>query len=268
MPMLAAKNLYSLIEQKKQEYNCHIHLKIDKFNLFLDQTNTFAKELKVKILVDEKENAPRFSVFNYFYSIIDEYIISRIIADLLNAKGTHGQGILFLSLFIEMINKELKIQGLNELNITKLEETEIDQEVCTYSLENKYRRIDITLINPLWVIGIENKPFSGEQPDQLKDYRRHLENIYSQRPCHMVYISGDCSRSKTDKNAIIIGFTWSHDTCGLKYKHAHLSSWIEESLKNCKIKKVHLFLENFLDWLKSRFVNKDIITGHGGHDAG
>jgi hypothetical protein len=56
-------------------------------------------ESRLKLAERTATTAPSFSPFAYLRR--DELAISRIIADLLDPRGTHSQGVLFLRLFLE-----------------------------------------------------------------------------------------------------------------------------------------------------------------------
>lgn len=83
---------------------------------------------------------------------------SKIIADLLNPKGLHSQGNIFLKLFLDnFLDVKIKI---NEI------------EVFTEYVIDNQRRIDIYLKdNENQNIIIENKIYASEQQNQLSDYQ-------------------------------------------------------------------------------------------------
>jgi len=97
--------------------------------------------------------ASSFNVFDYIDP--NENGLSDIIAELLNPNGSHGQGDIFLKGFLEII---------------------VEQKGYSTQNANLYRRIDITIEfdSGKSAIGIENKPWAGEQEDQIKDYKEHL----------------------------------------------------------------------------------------------
>jgi hypothetical protein len=88
--------------------------------------------------------APDFNLFRYLRT--DEIGISRIIADLLDRNGTHGQGDIFLQSFAEKLGQKW-ISGFN------------NWKVVTEQQANGQRRIDVYLKSDTGgIIGIENKP--------------------------------------------------------------------------------------------------------------
>jgi len=109
--------------------------------------------------------ASSFNVFDYIDP--NENGLSDIIAELLNPNGSHGQGDIFLKGFLEIIVEQ---KGYSTQNANLI------REGTTDFIPNLYRRIDITIEfdSGKSAIGIENKPWAGEQEDQIKDYKEHL----------------------------------------------------------------------------------------------
>lgn len=117
--------------------------------------------------------------FTFFYFIdLDENRMSDVFAYLLNPDETHGQGDLFLREFLS----DVPLKWLPESDWSRVS---IGREVITSRIENWNRRIDIEIafqIDDSWVaIAVENKPWAGDQDQQLSDYARHLESMYKGR---------------------------------------------------------------------------------------
>lgn len=203
-----------------------------------------------------------FSVFNYFSC--EEMKLSAIIADLLHPFGSHGQGQLFLKMFIQRINMMLPADS--HLKMERLDTTKIAREVATRCIEATQRRIDIVLENDEWILGIENKPWACEQDNQLQSYRQHLENQYRSRgiPCHILYLPGDCSLPCSDRDnyeTLVMGYVWNEEICGSKFKYAHLDDWLNEASRHCRAERVRYFLHDFTVWLKKTFTVQ-LAAGH------
>ena len=108
--------------------------------------------------------------FNFFSAIVSgknnkehiEKYHSNFIAYLLNSHASHDFEDLFLKCFFEELKKKFTIDNLpNELAFT------IERERQTTG----GRFIDISLeLGTEWIVFIENKIWSGEQEDQMKDY--------------------------------------------------------------------------------------------------
>jgi len=101
--------------------------------------------------------ARRFNVLDYLRT--DELGLSRIIADLLDPRGKHGQGELFLKLLLERLPCFTAPSDLDQVQV-KVEETIADD-----------RRIDICVrMGNDCCLAIENKPYAGDQEHQIEDY--------------------------------------------------------------------------------------------------
>ncbi|MYH16336.1 MAG: hypothetical protein F4149_14310 [Gammaproteobacteria bacterium] len=95
---------------------------------------------------------------------------SAIIAELLNPKGSHGQGPVFARLFA----KRFKIE---------IPEAEIDSlQVWAEKTVGDNSRIDILMVAGDLCVVIENKIYAGDQPKQLERYHEHA----AQWPCSKV----------------------------------------------------------------------------------
>jgi hypothetical protein len=86
---------------------------------------------------------------------------SRFIYELLNLKGSHGQGDIFLKSFAKIVLG------------SEVSDTAIDPQREDLTSEN--RRIDFTLETSENVIGIEMKIDAGDQSHQLYDYQQELQ---------------------------------------------------------------------------------------------
>ena len=117
--------------------------------------------------------ARRFTFFHFID--LDENRMSDVFAYLLNPDETHGQGELFLREFLS----DVPLKWLPESDWSRVR---IGREVITSRIENWNRRIDIEIAfqvaNSWAAIAVENKPWAGDQDQQLSDYARHLESMY------------------------------------------------------------------------------------------
>jgi hypothetical protein len=234
---------------------------LQKYGYFLRHyrhTNNILQRARLSI---DRECSRGFSVFNYFSC--DEMRLSAILADLLDPVGSHGQEALFLGMFIDRLNSML--QPESHLNKEKLESTKIALEVVTDTIESSQRRIDIVVENENWALGIENKPWAGEQDKQLQDYRNHLENKYGSKgiPIHILYLSGDCSMPCSDYDdarTLVMGYAWCLGDCGLR-QQSHLDDWLSEAAMRCRSERVRHFLNDFSVWIKKSFTYRH-LTSH------
>ncbi len=119
----------------------------------------------------DRHLARGFNVFRYLRD--DEVGLSRIIADLLDPTGEHGQGTTFLDAMMKLLGvapspADDKIRVVRERG----------------GLPNG-RRIDITVDIPTdegpFCLAFENKPYAEDQQAQCRDYLAFLHSMYHER---------------------------------------------------------------------------------------
>jgi hypothetical protein len=211
---------------------------LDRF--FADVSYRVDLSERMQRSIDQKL-ATRFNAFSIIEP--DENKLSDIIADLLDPKGTHGQGNLFLRALFEKL-------GL----CTEPQPTEhaiVRREVPTDRLLKNRRRIDI-LIEAGVLIAIENKVDSLEQADQIKDYVDHLAECASSANCRSVLIyltpNGRKPKSITTpkveelQNAGLL-HCWSYQT--------DLRDWLIVCRRECEAEKIRHFLSDFIAYIES-----------------
>ena len=149
----------------------------------------------------DRHLARRFNVFRYLRD--DELGLSRIIADLLDPTGEHGQGTIFLEAMLESlgvapeagdsVRSGRDVSGGRTAAATwrerfaRLRSTGGDK--IRVVLERGglpgRRRIDITVDIPTddgtFCLAFENKPYADDQPGQCSDYLKFLDRLYSGR---------------------------------------------------------------------------------------
>lgn len=188
--------------------------------------------------------------FNFIDIIApDEVKISYILSLLLDPNGTHGQGSKFLEIFLDKLEK----LGLNK--ISDVSSVEIIREKYTDLLEEgkQNRRIDLFInVNGI-AIAIENKPWAGEQEDQLEDYFRYLKKLKNRggvKDFLLVYLHGteegphSISKETIESDSDKFVFT--------SYRKL-LIPWLEECYKECESQKVRFFIKDFLIWIEKNF---------------
>ena len=130
--------------------------------------------------------AKRFNPLDYLRT--DELGLSRILADLLDPNGPHGQGAAFLTRFLKRIHHLLPDKSLPPLrpdlvDVRRERHIHIDSD----------RRLDVSIeisssdADPL-CIAIENKPFAPDGQEQVHAYLRFLRHRYPRRFL-LIYLS-------------------------------------------------------------------------------
>lgn len=175
-------------------------------------------------------DAPEFDLFAYFHP--NENTLSRMLADLLDPRGPHGQGAAFLRLF-------LKSLGHDEL--AQPERAQVRLECQTLALDAR-RRIDIVITGKDWVVGIENKPAANDQPSQVADYLAELQARCA-GTCLLIYLT----KRGTRPTVASIGETQCTDaieagTLRLA-SFEHLLPWLQECRRQSRSQRIAWYLQ-------------------------
>ena len=170
-----------------------------------------------KLLKERREVArsfaPEFNIFRLLSVSGYESTHSRILADLLDPKGTHGQGALFLRSFFEVCHKKspesIPIHSILEPGIC-------EKSVVLGEYHTSQGRVDLVIINSsIGFLGIiENKITASEQPDQLKRYLTWLESKgkeFQSRCLIFLTITGHLSVTADPKEYIPLSY--DRDIC-------------------------------------------------------
>lgn len=132
--------------------------------------------------------AHRFNALRYLRH--DELGLSKIIADLLDPAGDHGQGDIYLGAMLELLSvipegsesSPTSLAGVQLPAIDAVDRVHVELERTIKDL----RRIDILVELRLrrgkrYCLAFENKPYAGDQYEQCKDYLEFLEREYQDR---------------------------------------------------------------------------------------
>ena len=123
--------------------------------------------------------APQFNVFHFLRP--DEILLSDILGDLLDPNGSHGQGPLFLRRVFRAVGITPGVPPNGGVRVRR-------EDGTTHLAAG--RRIDLTIEVGATGVAIENKPWAGDQPEQMADYARHMRAKYGDRGFHLIYLSG------------------------------------------------------------------------------
>jgi len=176
----------------------------------------------------------RFNLFTVLREIHNETgLHSRYLAHLLNPQDSweshHDCGLLFLSLFLRVINKSgvVKDDGSKQFGtLESLKLTDLDcARVCvtTEKFLGGQGRLDIFIEIDGWgVVGIENKINAGEGDDQIKRYAEYLEEHYRRQNKVLLYLTKDGIAAKS-------AGAYTNSYYRISYKE-HILPWIEECL--------------------------------------
>ena len=166
---------------------------MEKIKFLLNQVRNISNKYK-EIAIAKGEN---FNLFDIMGMRTDEVKThSAIIAELLNPKGSHDMGTVFLKLFLQKLipiitqsNEDERHEYLLNSNLSKTQAI-VESNICQIK-KNLIEggRIDILLSNDEFEICIENKIYAGDQPYQLRRYYNHLRG--SKKKSLLIYLTLD-----------------------------------------------------------------------------
>lgn len=246
-----------LAEQQKAQMATEADLKVRLGVFFAGLAPAIEVAVEAQKRLD-RVAATNFSVFHYFKE--NENLVSGIFADLLRPDGSHGQGTSFLRLFLEEIDRGDKRCIRSARDYGSLERCSVYTEYPT----DEGRRIDIVLkLEDMW-IGIENKPWAIEQPDQLQHYLKFLQEKKRDPQACVLYLSGLGDDAKTIQDtAHYLTIPYGHTTEGPSVAH-----WIAACHRRCDADKVRWFLKDMLEYIARMFYSEQPARQHLEQETG
>lgn len=149
-----------------------------------DKMNRVNALLKQVGLLKDKNDAlaslsgENFNVFTLLGRVDDEvHTHSPILADLLNPKGTHGQGSVFARLFLDHLGVKKLHDDLNDASVR----SEVDA--------GAYGRIDILFETKDACLVIENKINAGDESRQLERYHNYAKTKFQESKINIAYLT-------------------------------------------------------------------------------
>ncbi|MBP2641052.1 MAG: hypothetical protein H6Q66_2003 [Firmicutes bacterium] len=200
----------------------------------LEVVRSYQKSINMKL-------AGEFNVFKLMNP--NENTLSDVLADMLRPDGTHGQGDVFLKLFLS------RLGFANHPSTVKIN---VRREVPTNNILNSERRIDIlTDFGGQYGIGIENKPWAADLSNQVGDYCSHLDKLYGDKYMFVYLPPYDRDPDNGSLHKLDL-LKQRNGYCCLSY-NSGLKNWMEDCLKECKADKYRWFLQNFIEYVENEF---------------
>ena len=189
----------------------------------------------------DKRQATGFNVFDLIEP--DENKLSDILADLLNPRGSHGQGDLFLRLLLQQLDLG------SDAKLTRA--ATVQREAPTHGIQKYRRRMDV-LVEAGVLLAIENKVDSSEQRDQVKDYLEHLRYCTqrSHRRGVLIYLTPDGRRPESLERESFEEVVADGSLRCWSY-HVQLQEWLEQCRSQCAALKIRVFLSDFIAYIES-----------------
>lgn len=186
------------------------------------------------------ELAPDFNLVDHLRN--NEVALSRYLGLLLDVKGVHGQGALFLRGLLQRLeHKGFESQDLIRVELEKR------------TLSGRY--LDIYLEFCGGVIGIENKPWAADQHKQLEDYASFLQLSARGGQWLLVYACNwepsEASLSSAERKQLEQAGNF------LRLDFMQIAEWLDESACYARAPKVRLFVEALSAYVRQQ-VNGEI----------
>ena len=210
--------------------------------------------------------ATRFSVFDDFFYFIHkkENTLSRIFRSLLDPQGRHGQGSQFLDALLEEVRSSIPD---SEPPRTNLASCRVRTE---YGIEKTTKKgrgsIDIVVEWPkseYW-IGIENKPWAGEQGGQVTDYvealLRQTDQSTDVKRVLFLYFSGSGEDPKTLTARVARAAHCITVPYRSKSRQCSVMGWIRRCRTRCAADRIRWFLMEIEDYIERSFHQATIST--------
>ncbi|MBF0427648.1 MAG: PD-(D/E)XK nuclease family protein [Magnetococcales bacterium] len=208
-----------------------------------------------------RELGHQFCAFDLFNTT--ENYSSDVLQFLLNCRGAHGQGAVFLNIFLNHFVPMHSSPWPSDLNCAI-----VKREYQT----NSGRRLDIQIqVNDVW-IGIENKFLQAtDQPKQISDYLEHLKSNAGQGKYSLIYLpqfagekpsSASMPNDQLPPELVLAGWVHNPDDSTMP-PFPSIYAWLEECARHCKAANVRWFIEQF-----QLHVNNTIMTKGVGNMSG
>jgi hypothetical protein len=231
------EGIHGVLSQSASEFARALNDFSATLSLRLNLLREARRQMNVYLALD-------FNVFSYIEP--DECRLSDMIAELLSPRGLHGQGDVFLRLFAQQLGCDPWPSPCPEVR---------REEPITYPVGSS-GRLDIIVDFGSFGIGIENKPWAGEQSDQLHRYRAYLEQRYSGKFC-LVYLSGSgtAPTSLPPEDREMLEAKRKFRT--LSYRSG-LRKWLHACETECKAEKIRWLLRDFDEFVSAKFKLDDL----------
>ena len=200
-----------------------------------------------------RQTAPGFNVFDFIKPT--ENVLSDILKFFLEPTASHGQGAFFLRSMIKQLRPDLSVD---------YEGAVVAREVLTYSIPRNRRLIDVVATLSDFILGIENKKFTGEGKKQIEHYCQHLENIAARprRPFCLLFLSRTGAEAlsidpelaaRYKQNNQLKSWSWERD----------IPAWLHECHTHCESDKIRHFIDDFRRYIARYLaIQKDRNENH------
>ena len=217
----------------------------------INEVSQKVKALETAQALYSRQLAPKFNTFDFINT--DELGLSRILADLLNPKGSHSQQEDFLKLFVEHCLPTIYSKPNWQPFIEHLDKTKVKLEEQALA-SGTQRRMDIYLRYQVgddsYGICIENKPYAADQHNQLIDYYKELkERGHTNR--YIVYLNeynNTPSEYSVDTKTLD---SWRKENQYSHLRFSDLVGWLKACQIECQNHSVSEFIAQLIKFIQT-----------------
>ncbi|MGA2322934.1 MAG: PD-(D/E)XK nuclease family protein [Sedimentisphaerales bacterium] len=213
-------------------------------------------EIKVRRDTFIRATKARFNVFTTLRKAHEEVgLHSRFLALLLNAKGSHDCGNLFLNLFLEVLKEQGIDKNLGEPDgsnfLDKCLGDTFKNILRETPLGKDYGRIDIGVVFQDSILIIENKIYAGEQSDQISRYVEYLNDCGKHNKA-LIYLTLDGKEPETAGE-------YKGEYYCISYSE-HILRWLDRCLeKTYKYPNINTAIQQYKD-VVAELVGKNTLA--------
>lgn len=204
------------------------------------QNGKIASDLLDRAEYEIRTNIERdpFRIFNVFEVLSVQYkevIMCRMLKELLDPNGKHGNGNKFLKLFFKVINESSgEIVSDEDLDKSyKSNEIVVD---CEHEIDDN-RRIDILIMVGARYIPIEVKIYAGEQQNQVQDYLNYCNKMQKQDGSNDKIVLLYLTLDGHNPSAYSVGCKISNESAGPCSEYIEQDCSNEDSIQHEELKE-------------------------------
>ena len=205
----------------------------------MQQLLSETSHIREKYRFFEEKTGAKFNVYSVAHIERREEIVhSRMIAELLNPKGSHGQGIAFLQLFLGTVFSD--DPNNPDKKSPACEEALVEAERSFSIIDGATGRIDIIIELKQAVIVIENKIDAPDQKLQMARYRDYAKSIakHRSRNVHLFYLTPD-GREPSESS---LGDN-NQPTVDLLTYPTEIAAWLDQCMLFCVKRQLFFLIE-------------------------
>lgn len=219
---------------------------MNKLQNLLDEVSKKALALKTAQSLYSRQLAPKFNIFDYINT--NELGLSRILADLIDPKGSHAQNSQFLKLFLKYCLPNIDMNADWKSFTHNIDKVQVFTEEVNWK-SGSLRRMDIYLSytsgGESFGICIENKPYANDQYMQLEDYATELRSRHNEN-WHIVYLNEYNEKpSEISVNSNLLD-GWIKNNKFTSLRYSNLIEW----LKACQLESQNHSVTEFIAQLR------------------